>query len=431
MPALRLTTKSPQKPSHISSSGCPRTLTLIVTGSWLADLRRGKVEPFTFTNTTQHNISTSPPLNSPTHSQTKPNQTQNTHPPKMQPPNPPTHRSTRLPYRTPYPHPQQQPHPPSTPPPTQWTWSTTPAPLPHQQRPPAILPPTYTPSPLAFVLPIHHAPRRTPNHASHPQRHTPRSNPPPPQRLPAPAPAQTTPQPPSTPLSRGYQPAVYTLWTGPVGVPGSREYYWSWAFRVRKREGRVQVPGQGIPGQGRDGQEQEEVAGQEGRGQEEVAGREQGHGDGQVKRSERLAARPSGSDHDGGHGDDIDNAMDADVEDTTRHKPNKPTNKPSPKSSPKSNPKSLTLIFTPSSARRADKGRKRDLRERRARRRMHSMRRMGGPVGSQLSLVSIESASLMSGVWSERVQSQTYPSRKTRREGASTLAPGNLARSAR
>ena len=53
MPALRLTTKSPQKPSHISSSGCPRTLTLIVTGSWLADLRRGKVEPFTFTNTTQ------------------------------------------------------------------------------------------------------------------------------------------------------------------------------------------------------------------------------------------------------------------------------------------------------------------------------------------------------------------------------------------
>ena len=52
MPALRLTTKSPQKPSHISSSGCPRTLTLIVTGSWLADLRRGKVEPFTFTNTT-------------------------------------------------------------------------------------------------------------------------------------------------------------------------------------------------------------------------------------------------------------------------------------------------------------------------------------------------------------------------------------------
>lgn len=101
-----------------------------------------------------------------------------------------------------------------------------------------------------------------------------------------------------------------------------------------------------------------------------------------MKRSERLAARPSGSDHDGGHGDDNDNAMDADAEDTTHHKPNKPTNKPSPKSSPKSKSKSLTLIFTPSSARGADKERKRDLRERRARRRMHSMRRMGGPVGS-------------------------------------------------
>ena len=145
-------------------------------------------------------------------------------------------------------------------------------------------------------------------------------------------------------------------------MPGSIEYYRSWAFRVRKREGRVHVPGER-------GEEEEEGE----------AGREQGHGDGQeARRSERPAARPSASDRDSGHGDDMDNdnAMDVDVGDTTASTPQRGT------SNPANNPfpKSLTLILTPSGARRADKARKRDLRARRAGRRMRSMQRMGGVV---------------------------------------------------
>lgn len=245
----------------------------------------------------------------------------------MQPTNLPIRRSSRLPHRPAQPQPQPQLHPP----PNSNAWSTPPAPPPYQQNTPAILPPAFSPSPLAFPLPIQHPPRHT-------------SNKPPP----APAPALATPQRHHNAISRGAKPAVYSLDIGPVNVPGSREYYGSWGFRARKREGRVHVPGQG------QGQGEGQVLGQ---GQRQ--GQEQRQT--QARRSARLPTRPSGSENDNDNDDNED--VDEDPPQLGRRA---------------KKAKSLILVFSAKSVRRADAGRKRDLRAWRAKRRMLSLQRMGG-----------------------------------------------------
>lgn len=96
IPALQFTTKSPKpKLSNTSSSGCPKPLTLIVTGSRLAGSRVDKVEPFTSPSppplhkTTKHlHLPASKPSNPP------PNQAQSHTPPKnatTKPSHPPLH----------------------------------------------------------------------------------------------------------------------------------------------------------------------------------------------------------------------------------------------------------------------------------------------------------------------------------------------------